>query len=225
MANSQPYGDFLHLNRAALITRPRRLSPPTPVFTRPSHLLQHRQFIIHLISALRLIINQDKSDLIPSQDFVFVGMEFHSLQNLVRVPEDRVPPLLQLINVFLQLKTVTARQFLSLLGKLNAAADYVELGMLHLRPLQMSLLAQRRPQKLPLSHPIKISHNICHHLTWWTILIFTIKEFQSEHPLILTSYSQMSVYQVGELIWNQKEFYFMEYGHKINLNSISIFWK
>ena len=31
----------------------------------------------------------------------------------------------------------------------------------------MSLLAQWRPHKLPLSHPIKISHNICHHLTWW----------------------------------------------------------
>ena len=130
-------------------------------------LLQHRQFIIHLISALGLIINQDKSDLIPSQDFVFIGMEFHTLQNVVRVPKDRVPPLLQLINFFLQLKTVTARQFLSLLGKLNAAADYVELGRLHLRPLQMSLLAQWRPHKLPLSHPIKISHNICHHLTWW----------------------------------------------------------
>ena len=130
-------------------------------------LLQHRQFIIHLISALGLIINQDKSDLIPSEDFVFIGMEFHTLQNVVRVPKDRVPPLLQLINFFLQLKTVTARQFLSLLGKLNAAADYVELGRLHLRPLQMSLLAQWRPHKLPLSHPIKISHNICHHLTWW----------------------------------------------------------
>ena len=91
------------------------------------HLLQHRQFIIHLISALGLVINQDKSDLIPSQDFVFIGMEFHTLQNVVRVPKDRVSPLLQLINVFLQLKTVTARQFLSLLGKLNAAADYVEL--------------------------------------------------------------------------------------------------
>ena len=130
-------------------------------------LLQHRQFIIHLISALGLIINQDKSDLIPSQDFVFIGMEFHTLQNVVRVPKDRVPPLLQLINFFLQLKTVTARQFLSFLGKLNAAADYVELGRLHLGPLQMSLLAQWRPHKLPLSHPIKISHNICHHLTWW----------------------------------------------------------
>ena len=112
-------------------------------------------------------MNQDKSDLIPSQDFVYKGMEFHTLQNVVRVPKNKVPPLLQLINVFLQLKTVTARQFLSFLGKLSAAADYVELGRLHLRPLQMSLLAQWRRHKLPLSHPIKISHNICHHLTWW----------------------------------------------------------
>ena len=37
MANSQPYGNFLHFNRAALIIRQRRLSPPTPVFTHTSH--------------------------------------------------------------------------------------------------------------------------------------------------------------------------------------------
>ena len=37
VSNSHPYGDFLHLNRAALTTLPRRLSPPTPVFTLPSY--------------------------------------------------------------------------------------------------------------------------------------------------------------------------------------------
>ena len=41
------------------------------------------------------------------------------------------------------------------------------LGRLHLRPLQMSLLSQWRPQKFSLNHQIKISANILHHLDWW----------------------------------------------------------
>ena len=39
-------------------------------------LLEHRQFIIHLIVKLGLISNQEKSDLIPSQKYIFIRMEF-----------------------------------------------------------------------------------------------------------------------------------------------------
>ena len=61
----------------------------------------------------------------------------------------------------------TTRVFLSLLGQLSAAADFVMPGRLHLRPLQMSLLSQWRPQKFSLNHQIKISANILHHFDWW----------------------------------------------------------
>ncbi|MBV2113508.1 MAG: reverse transcriptase-like protein [Candidatus Thiodiazotropha sp. (ex Ctena orbiculata)] len=130
-------------------------------------LLEHRHFTVHLISSLGLLINQEKSDLIPSQNFNFIGMEFLTLTNTVRIPLERIQSLLLTINAFLLKRIVTARQFLSLLGKLNAAADFVVLGRLHLRPLQMSLLAQWRPHILPLDHQIQISQNIRHHLIWW----------------------------------------------------------
>ena len=69
--------------------------------------------------------------------------------------------------MFSQKTSVSARDFLSLLGQLNAAADLVILGRLHLRPLQMSLHNQWQPQKLPLCHQIRMTTEILQHLKWW----------------------------------------------------------
>ena len=67
-------------------------------------------------------------------------MEFLNEQNIVRVPADRVEPLILTIKTFLSQTQVSAQTFLSLLGKLSAAVDFILLGRLHLRPLQMCLL-------------------------------------------------------------------------------------
>ena len=66
-------------------------------------------------------------------------MEFLTQQNLVRVPADRVDSLILTIKIVLSQTQVLTQIFLSLLGKLSAAADFVLLGRLHLRPLQMCL--------------------------------------------------------------------------------------
>ena len=130
-------------------------------------LLEHRHYIMYLITSLGLIINYQKSDLIPTQIFTFIGMEFLTYSNIVRVPHPRVQKLLETIRIIYQKTFISARVFLSLLGQLSAAADFVMLGRLHLRPIQMFLLSQWRPQKFSLNHQIKISANILHHLDWW----------------------------------------------------------
>ena len=130
-------------------------------------LLEHRQFIMWLINSLGLIINYEKSDLVPAQVFTFIGMEFLTHINIVRVPQARQMKILDSVRIFLQKTSVSARDFLSLLGQLNAAADFVMLGRLHLRPLQMSLHNQWQPQKFPLCHQIGITTKILQHLKWW----------------------------------------------------------
>ena len=117
-------------------------------------LLEHRQFILSLINSLGLIINYEKSDLVPAQVFTFIGMEFLTHTNIVRVPQNRQMKILETVRMFSQKTSVSARDFLSLLGQLNAAADLVMLGQLHLRPLQISLHNQWKPQNLPYSHQI-----------------------------------------------------------------------
>ena len=91
-------------------------------------LLEHRQFILALINSLGLIINYEKSDLVPAQVFTFIGMEFLTLTNIVRVPQSRQMKIFETVRMFSQKTSVSARDFLSLLGQLNAAADLVMLG-------------------------------------------------------------------------------------------------
>ena len=130
-------------------------------------LLEHRQFILSLISSLGLIISYEKSDLVPAQVFTFIGMEFLTRINIVRVPQSRQMKILETVRMFSQKTSVSARDFLSLLGQLNAAADLVMLGWLHLRPLQMSLHNQWKPQNFPLCHQIGMTTEILQHLKWW----------------------------------------------------------
>ena len=84
------------------------------------------------VQSLGFIPNLKKSDLIPAQQFIFIRMEFLTQHNIVRVPADRIESLLLFIKLFLTKTLVSAPTFLSLLGKLSAAADFVLLGRLHL---------------------------------------------------------------------------------------------
>ena len=46
-------------------------------------------------------------------------------------------------------------------------SQFVVLGRLHLRPLQMALFIQWKPHVLPLEHPILFNAPIRNHLEWW----------------------------------------------------------
>ena len=127
-------------------------------------LITQTKFCIQTIQSLGFLSNLKKSDLFPAQKFTFIGMEFLTHQNLVRVPADRVQNLILTIKKIMSAKHVSARTLLFLLGKLSAAADLVLLGRLHLRPPQMCLLSVWKPHILPLDHPISINGMIRSHL-------------------------------------------------------------
>ena len=126
--------------------------------------LIRNRLITQTIQSLGFLPNLKKSDLFPAQKFTCIDMEFLTQQNLVRVPTDRVQNLILTIKKIISAKHVSAQTFLSLLGKLSAAADLVLLGRLHLHPLQMCLLSVWKPHILPLDHPISINGMIRSHL-------------------------------------------------------------
>ena len=113
--------------------------------------------------SLGFIPNLKKSDLKPAQQFI--GMEFLTQQNIVRVPPDRIESLLLTIKQFLTLKLQHELSFLFWAN--NAAADLVLLGRLHLRPLKTCLVSVCRPHILPLDHQVLINSMIRSHLKWW----------------------------------------------------------
>ena len=81
-----------------------------------SPLLSQTIYCLQIVQSLGFIPNLKKSELIPTENFMFIGMEFLSLQNLVRVPADRVKALILTIKTVLSCNQVLARTFLSLLS-------------------------------------------------------------------------------------------------------------
>ncbi|CAG2203201.1 unnamed protein product [Mytilus edulis] len=115
------------------------------------------------------LISWKKSEIIPSQDFVFLGEHFLTSVGLVLPPEEKFTKLCQKIHLFLTVQSVTARQFLQLLGLLNSLADVIPLGRLHIRPLQFYLhklwiaASQEWEALIPITQPL------FPHLQWWLV--------------------------------------------------------
>jgi hypothetical protein len=111
----------------------------------PDILSSHTQTVIDILLELGFLISWKKSEVIPSQDFVFLGEYFRMDLGLVFPPEKKYLALRQFILTLLAKTSVNARQFSQLLGLLNSLADVVRLGRLHIRPLQFYLLEHWTP--------------------------------------------------------------------------------
>ena len=113
----------------------------------PNSLLVNLAFSWETVSSIGLLLNPPKSSLVPSQNFDFVGMKFLTYINTVKLSASRVEAILRLCSVLFSKDHFSARNFPSLLGTLNAAADLVTLSRLHLRPLQYFILSHWRPYR------------------------------------------------------------------------------
>ncbi|CAG2188437.1 unnamed protein product [Mytilus edulis] len=135
----------------------------------PEKLYLNTDVVIRLLLSLGFLISWKKSDLIPSQDFIFLGEHYLTHQCIVRPPQEKFQNLCSKIHLFLSQKTVTARQFSQLLGLLNSLADVVPLGRLHIRPLQFYLHQHWLPATQDWEFPVPIIHQeLFPHLVWWT---------------------------------------------------------
>ena len=99
--------------------------------------------------------------------FRFPRKTFRLDLGLVFPPEEKFVALRQFILIFLAKTSVTARQLSQLLGLLNSLADVVQLGRLHIRPLQFYLLEHWTPFSQDWAAFIPIPEVLSPHLSWW----------------------------------------------------------
>ena len=122
--------------------------------------------MVDLTQSLGWIINQKKSELKPTQVFLFVGYEYHPDSALVKLTQERW---LKLQDLILQLKSkhvLTATCLMSLIGLLASTEKMVHEGRLHMRPFQCHLKDHWRfPQSLYTLLPW--TETISAHLGWW----------------------------------------------------------
>ena len=124
------------------------------------------QAVVDLTQSLGWIINQEKSELKPSQVFSFVGYKYHLDSALVKPTQERWLKLQDLILRLKSKRVLTARCLMSLIRLLASMEKMVPEGRLHTRPFQFHLKEHwRYPQSLDSLLPW--TEAISAHLDWW----------------------------------------------------------
>ena len=131
--------------------------------------LLHTNFTVTFIHNLGFFHHDDKSQLLPLQDFIFLGYRFLLYLSKVFPTPDRIHKILLLVKFFLANKALSARMWQRLLGLLAATERLVPQGLLHMRPIQLQLHATWDAQRQPQSALVPITPQVRLDLLWWAV--------------------------------------------------------
>jgi hypothetical protein len=135
---------------------------PTPLIV-----LSHTREALNLFSRLGFLVNRKKSDLVPRTRFIFLGMDIDLVKVWVYPTTAEIQKISAVIAVLKRVRQVKVRYLLSLLGLLNHAAQFIHLGRLHLRPLQMYVKIWSPNLRDSIDHYIPLEKSFYQALAWW----------------------------------------------------------
>ena len=124
--------------------------------------------LLNLCQTLGLQVNLDKSELVPAQQFNFIGITFNLFLGLIYPTKENIAKVIQAVKLCLNLNLMSAQQWQSLLGILGAQDRFVPWGRFKLRPIQMYFLSQWRPSTGNQQDMIPVPVSLRSHLLWWT---------------------------------------------------------
>ena len=134
----------------------------------PEEAQLHAQTTIKVLQFLGWIINFEKSDLTPSQDFQFIGMQFNTRRFTVApLPKMRVK-VLSVLQHWMANPNITARDLHRLLGMLVFMASLVRRGRLRLRPVQWWAAAAWCQRTGNWSDRIQVPQWVLSEVAWWS---------------------------------------------------------
>ena len=125
------------------------------------------QQVLNLCNNMGLIVNEDKSELTPSQDFVFVGVHYNLQKGLVYPTQENLTKIQLVIEIFLQALTLPAIKWQSLIGTLSAQDRVIPWARLHIRPFQFHLQREWNQQSGDQHQLITIPQQLRTELLWW----------------------------------------------------------
>ena len=160
---------------------PRRLAPEEPGSGAPQ--------VANLVpSELNyppgLDLSQEKSELKPTEDFVFISTHYQTDLGLMFQSEVQFRQAACHAHRVIRAKYVTAQDFRSLLGRLVSMSDLLPLGPLRCQPLQLYLLAHWCASQGQLLERITLDHPFLDpFLCWWTKLSNVLQTKPLYRPL------------------------------------------
>ena len=128
---------------------------------------QHVRELLSLCHSLEIVINDEKSDLMPSQSATHLGMTIDTVAAKVFPTLARVEKFLSVAEQFLTVTTPPARLWQVLLGHLSLLEKLVPHGHLRMRSLQWHLKTHWSPESDPPDLPVPQSREVEEDLSWW----------------------------------------------------------
>ena len=121
--------------------------------------------VFRLCRSLGIVVNWEKSQMIPSQRMVYLGVILDSISFRTSPALKRVEKLLSIGDVFLSCARQPVSSWLELLGVLSSLIQLVPGGRLRMRSLQLAL--RRQWDHVDQSILVKWSQEIHQDLDWW----------------------------------------------------------
>ena len=128
-------------------------------------LVRDLQTVLSLCHELGIVVNPQKSNLVPSQVVQYLGVVIDSTSFRASPSPDRISRLLSTAGEFRSSASPPARLWLSLLGALSSLAHLVPGGRLRMRSLQLCL--HRSWDRVDLQAPVPVSQDCLQDLQWW----------------------------------------------------------
>ena len=122
-----------------------------------------------LCHTLGIVINEKKSDLVPSQTAKYLGMTIDTEAGKVFPSLARVKKFLTVAESFCTMDAPPARLWQVILGHLASLERLVPHGRLRMRSLQWHLKAHWSPESDPPSLPVPLPREVKRDLSWWMV--------------------------------------------------------
>jgi len=137
------------------------------VHKNPQVLKVHTVWLCQLAARLGLVINQEKSEMVPVQQIQYLGVRLDLITGFMFPSQDRILKLLQILRRALARRSLPAIQWQIILGHMTSLEKLVPGARLRMRSLQFNLATEwdqqyQAPQKL-----IPISQEVFQDLNWW----------------------------------------------------------
>ena len=128
--------------------------------------LSYRDTVRWVTQRVGFVINEEKSDWVPSQFPLFLGSSLDLVRLLAFPSEDRIDRLQRLIRRVLKSPASPARLWRSLFGHLASMIQLVPGARRHIRPLQY-FVQERWDMSMPESTPVFLTPAARETLQWW----------------------------------------------------------
>ena len=129
--------------------------------------LEQVKRVTGLCQELGLLINTEKSELAPKQQFDFIGMHFNLNKFTVACTQKNIQNVNILVTETLTRRAWTARKWLTVIGVLQSQCALTPYGSIYLRPLQFQLSRNWRQGRDPPGNRVPLTKETHRALRWW----------------------------------------------------------